>query len=93
MGNSIIILLLIGAALAGVGAIFSNLMRVSELKELEKQLSKYERAFAVSIKAQRKTIEKINALSKKVEDKTLIEFPEMEIHVVGNLDLPKFGDE
>ena len=35
MGNSIIILLLIGAALAGVGAIFSNLMRVSELKELE----------------------------------------------------------
>lgn len=94
MTMSIIYLLLLGVAAAGMGAIFSNLMRVSEMRELEKQLQKYEKAFALSIKSNRKTLEEVRALTKKLEERNFEPFPEMHIEVIdGGIDLLKFGDE
>lgn len=94
MTMSIIYLLLLGVAAAGMGAIFSNLMRVSEMRELEKQLQKYEKAFALSIRANRKTLEEMKSLTKKIEERNFEPFPEARIEVIDDaFDLPKFGDE
>ena len=78
MANSIIVLLLIGAIASGIGAILSNLARVSELREVKRELRKYERAFRVTNPPR----------SAKPKEPTIT------LRVVDEKDgLPKFGDE
>lgn len=78
MANSIIVLLLIGAIVSGIGAILSNLARVSELREVKRELRKYERAFLVANPPR----------SAKPKE------PIITLRVVDEKDgLPKFGDE
>ena len=96
MARSILGLLIIGAIVALVGNILSNLMRVAELRSVKRQIRRYERAFCISIKAQRQTLKKLDEITKKVEDKTLYTFPDTELIVTDETkkdDLPKFGDE
>ena len=82
MATSIIVLLLIGAIVSGVGAILSNLARVSELREVKRELQRYERAF--------KSVKKVTfheQTNKPIE-------PTVTLRVVDEKDgLPKFGDE
>lgn len=82
MANSIIVLLLIGAIVSGVGAILSNLARVSELREVKRELRRYEQAF--------KSVKKVTfyeQTNKPIE-------PTVTLRVVDEKDgLPKFGDE
>ena len=78
MATSIIVLLLIGAIVSGIGAILSNLARVSELREVKRELRRYERAFRV----------KNPPRSAKPTEPTIT------LRVVDEKDgLPKFGDE
>ena len=86
MTRSILGLLIIAGCIALVGDILANLMRVSELRSIKRELRKYERAFE-SAKSSIKVIIK--------SDREIPE-PEAKIHVVDNTkkdDLPKFGDE
>lgn len=78
MATSIIVLLLIGAIVSGIGAILSNLARVSELREVKRELRKYERAFRAATPPR----------SAKPKEPTIT------LRVVDEKDgLPKFGDE
>lgn len=88
MGNSILLLLILGAFASGAGAILSNTLRVCELREIKKQLDRYEKAFAESIKAQTLIIRNQKQALQKLE-------PEERLFVVDEekSDLPKFGDE
>ena len=86
MTRSILGLLIIAGCIALVGDILANLMRVSELRSIKRELRKYERAFE-SAKSSIKVIIK--------SDREIPE-PEAKIHVVDDTkkdDLPKFGDE
>lgn len=78
MATSIIVLLLIGAIVSGIGAILSNLARVSELREVKRELRRYEQAFRVR---------RSPRSAKPIE-------PTVTLRVVDEKDgLPKFGDE
>ena len=88
MASSILGLLIIGASIALVGNIFSNLMRVAELRSLKRELRRYERAFE-SAKSS------IKVITKYIESDREIPEPGVKIHVVdetGEQPL-KFGDE
>lgn len=85
MATSIIVLLLIGAIVSGVGAILSNLARVSELREVKRELRRYEQAFRVANPPRSAKIP--TCVSKPKE-------PTVTLRVVDEKDgLPKFGDE
>lgn len=89
MTSSILGLLIIGASIALVGNILSNLMRVAEIRSLKRELRRYERAFE-SAKSSIKTITKYIKSDREIQE------PEAKIHVVDDTkkdDLPKFGDE
>ena len=78
MATSIIVLLLIGAIVSGIGAILSNLARVSELREVKRELRRYEQAFRVR---------RSPRSAKPIE-------PTVTLRVVDEKDgPPKFGDE
>lgn len=89
MTRSILGLLIIAGCIALVGDILANLMRVSELRSIKRELRKYERAFE-SAKSSIKTITKYIKSDREIPE------PEAKIHVVDETkkdDLPKFGDE
>lgn len=89
MTRSILGLLIIAGCIALVGDILANLMRVSELRSIKRELRKYERAFE-SAKSSIKTITKYIKSDREIQE------PEAKIHVVDETkkdDLPKFGDE
>ena len=89
MTRSILGLLIIAGCIALVGDILANLMRVSELRSIKRELRKYERAFE-SAKSSIKTITKYIKSDREIQE------PETKIHVVDDTkkdDLPKFGDE
>lgn len=89
MTRSILGLLIIAGCIALVGDILANLMRVSELRSIKRELRKYERAFE-SAKGSIKTITKYIKSDREITE------PEAKIHVVDDTkkdDLPKFGDE
>ena len=84
MASSILGLLIIGASIALVGNIFSNLMRVAELRSLKRELRRYERAFR-----------SVKVVTKYIKSDREIPEPGVKIHVVdetGEQPL-KFGDE
>ena len=84
MANSILGLLIIGASIALVGNILSNLMRIAELRSLKRELRRYERAFR-----------SVKVVTKYIESDREIPEPGVKIHVVdetGEQPL-KFGDE
>lgn len=85
MTSSILGLLIIGASIALVGNILSNLMRVVELRSLKIELRRYERAFR-----------SVKVVTKYIKSDREIPEPGVKIHVVDETkkdDLPKFGDE
>ena len=85
MASSILGLLIIGASIALVGNILSNLMRVAELRSLKRELRRYERAFR-----------SVKVVTKYIKSDLEIPEPGVKIHVVDESkkdDLPKFGDE
>ena len=82
MGKSIVLLLLLAAIGSLVASVLSNLMRISEIRELKRELQRYEEAFR-SVKMVTKYIKEENERPK----------PEAKIKVVDREDLPKFGDE
>ena len=89
MTRSILGLLIIAGCIALVGDILANLMRVSELRSIKRELRKYERAFE-SAKCS------IKVITKHIKSDREIPEPEANIHVVDETkkdDLPKFGDE
>ena len=75
MITSIIVLLLIGVVFALVANILTNLARIEEMKELKKELHKFEKAFHYN---------RVKALQKKEEDIVTLIVKEED-------DLPKFG--
>ena len=75
MITSIIVLLLIGVVFALVANILTNLARIEEMKELKKELRKFEKAFHYN---------RVKALQKKEEDIVTLIVKEED-------DLPKFG--
>lgn len=82
MASSILGLLIIGASIALVGNILSNLMRISEIRSLKRELRRYEKAF--------RSVKKVTYYETKIPE------PGVKIHVVDETkkdDLPKFGDE
>ena len=84
MTSSILGLLIIGASIALVGNILSNLMRVAELRSLKRELRRYERAFR-----------SVKVVTKYIKSDREIPEPGVKIHVVdetGEQPL-KFGDE
>ena len=89
MASSILGLLIIGASIALVGNIFSNHMRVAELRSLKRELRRYERAFE-SAKSSVKVIEKYIQDERELPDPlvTLVVKDETKSD-----DIPKFGDE
>lgn len=89
MTRSILGLLIIAGVFALVGDILANLMRVSEIRSIKRELRKYEKAFD-SAKSS------IKVITKYIESDRDIPEPEAKIHVVDETkkdDLPKFGDE
>lgn len=85
MTSSILGLLIIGASIALVGNILSNLMRVAEIRSLKRELRRYERAFR-----------SVKVVTKYIKSDREIPEPGVKIHVVDETkkdDLPKFGDE
>lgn len=83
MTKSIMFLLLIVAICSLICSVLANLIRAAELRKLQSELRRYERAFR-SVKVVTKYIEKERPA------------PEAEIKVVNDTkrdDLPKFGDE
>lgn len=85
MTSSILGLLIIGASIALVGDILSNLMRVAEIRSLKRELRRYERAFR-----------SVKVVTKYIKSDREIPEPGVKIHVVDETkkdDLPKFGDE
>ena len=54
MAKSIIILLIIGATFALVADIFANVMRVAEIREIKRNLRRFESAFYQFRKEQKK---------------------------------------
>ena len=84
MTSSILGLLIIGASIALVGNILSNLMRVAEIRSLKRELRRYERAFR-----------SVKVVTKYIKSDREIPEPGVKIHVVdetGEQPL-KFGDE
>lgn len=84
MASSILGLLIIGASIALVGNILSNLMRVAEIRSLKRELRRYERAFR-----------SVKVVTKYIKSDREIPEPGVKIHVVdetGEQPL-KFGDE
>ena len=75
MITSIIVLLLIGVVFALVANILTNLARIEEMKELKKELRKFDKAFHYN---------RVKALQKKEEDIVTLIVKEED-------DLPKFG--
>lgn len=89
MAKSIVILLIIGAAFALVADLFSNMIRISEIRSLKRELRRYEKAFD-SAKSS------IKVITKYIKSDREIPEPGVKIHVVDESkkdDLPKFGDE
>ena len=89
MEKSIIGLLLIGASIAAIASVLSNLMRISEIRSLKRELRRYEKAFE-SAKSSIKVITKYIKSDREIPD------PGVKLHVVDETkkdDLPKFGDE
>lgn len=85
MTSSILGLMIIGASIALVGNILSNLMRVAEIRSLKRELRRYERAFR-----------SVKVVTKYIKSDREIPEPGVKIHVVDETkkdDLPKFGDE
>lgn len=85
MEKSIIGLLLIGASIAAIASVLSNLMRISEIRSLKRELRRYERAFR-----------SVKVVTKYIKSDREIPEPGVKIHVVDETkkdDLPKFGDE
>ena len=85
MEKSIIGLLLIGASIAAIASILSNLMRISEIRSLKRELRRYEKAFR-----------SVKVVTKYIKSDREIPEPGVKIHVVDESkkdDLPKFGDE
>ena len=85
MTSSILGLLIIGASIALVGNILSNLMRISEIRSLRRDLRRYEKAFR-----------SVKVVTKYIKSDREIPDPGVKIHVVDETkkdDLPKFGDE
>ena len=89
MEKSIIGLLLIGASIAAIASVLSNLMRISEIRSLRRELRRYEKAFD-SAKSSIKVIEKYIKDERELPDPivTLVVKDETKSD-----DLPKFGDE
>ena len=84
MTSSILGLLIIGASIALVGNILSNLMRIAEIRALKRELRRYERAFR-----------SVKVVTKYIKSDREIPEPGVKIHVVdetGEQPL-KFGDE
>lgn len=88
MAKSIVILLIIGAAFALVADLFSNMIRISEIRSLKRELRRYEKAFE-SAKSSVKVIEKYIKDERELPDPlvTLVVKDETKSD-----DLPKFGD-
>ena len=88
MARSIVILLLIGASIAAIASVLSNLMRISEIRSLKRELRRYEKAFD-SAKSSIKVIEKYIKDERELPDPlvTLVVKDETKSD-----DLPKFGD-
>lgn len=85
MEKSIIGLLLIGASIAAIASVLSNLMRISEIRSLKRELRRYEKAFR-----------SVKVVTKYIKSDREIPEPGVKIHVVDETkkdDLPKFGDE
>lgn len=85
MEKSIIGLLLIGASIAAIASVLSNLMRISEIRSLRRELRRYEKAFR-----------SVKVVTKYIKSDREIPEPGVKIHVVDETkkdDLPKFGDE
>lgn len=89
MAKSIVILLIIGAAFALIADLFSNMIRISEIRSLRRELLRYEKAFE-SAKSSVKVIEKYIQNERELPDPlvTLVVKDETKSD-----DLPKFGDE
>ena len=89
MAKSIVILLIIGAAFALVADLFSNMIRISEIRSLRRDLRRYEKAFEYA-KRSAKVIEKYIKDDRELQDPlvTLVVKDETKSD-----DLPKFGDE
>ena len=85
MTRSILGLLIIGAVVALVGNILTNLARISEIRALKRELRRYEEAFR-----------SVKVVTKYIKSDREIPEPGVKIHVVDETkkdDLPKFGDE
>lgn len=85
MAKSIVILLIIGAAFALIADLFSNMIRISEIRSLKRELRRYEKAFR-----------SVKVVTKYIKSDREIQDPGVKIHVVDGSkkdDLPKFGDE
>ncbi|MEE3334028.1 MAG: hypothetical protein VZR54_07110 [Ruminococcus sp.] len=85
MIKSVFFLLVIGAVFALVGDIFSNLIRIDELRSIKRDLAKYERAFAkIDVMIIRETVpeeKETGSVELVVKDETVKD------------DRLKFGDE
>ena len=88
MAKSIVILLIIGAAFAIIADLFSNMIRILEIRSLRRELRRYEKAFE-SAKSSVKVIEKYIKDERELPDPlvTLVVKDETKSD-----DLPKFGD-
>ena len=80
MARSIVILLVIVATVSFMADMFSNLVRILEVRALRIELLKFDRAF--------RSIKKVTYYEKEIPE------PVDKINVVddGSDDLPKFGD-
>lgn len=82
MARSILVLLIIGAVIALMANVLTNLARISEIRALRRELRRYEKAF--------RSIKKVTYYEKEIPA------PGVKLHVVDETkkdDLPKFGDE
>lgn len=79
---SILVLMLLAFSFSLVVNVLSNLARIEEMRELKRELRRYEKAFASATRSMRKMNSR-----KENEDPVLLIVKE-EIN-----DLPKFGDE
>ena len=77
MITSIVVVLLIAFVASLIANVLSNLARIEEMKELKKELRKFEKAFHYN---------RVKALQKKEEDIVTLIVKEED-------NLPKFGDE
>ena len=89
MAKSIIGLLLIGAILAAIASVLSNLMRIAEIRSLRRELRRYEKAFDSAKKS-------VKVIEKYIQEERELPEPRIELLVRDESnkdDLPKFGDE